>query len=157
MQSVRALSRRHPEGRSADAGRDNAMGESAQTQTEQPISEIRTVFTRSNFCRVIHSDGVWGGITPQRNIHMALFSERWALAPRTVIRFPESKDYPIDAPGVIEREIEADVILTFDAALFLRNWLDLRLAEVLAAIVPPVEDAPPAQEKTPARRRKKQA
>lgn len=97
--------------------------------------EMTTSFTRSNFCRVLHVDSVWGGITPQSNIHMALFNERWTLPSQTLVKpdeegTPVLKDYPIDPQVFVTREIEADVILSLSAAIFLRDWLTGKILEL---------------------------
>jgi hypothetical protein len=100
----------------------------------QPFQMI-TNFTRSNFCRVLHIDSVWGGITPQSNIHMALFNERWTMPSQTLVKPDEEgtsvlKDYAIDPPVLVTREIEADVILNLSAAIFLRDWLTGKINEL---------------------------
>lgn len=107
------------------------------TDPQEPNSEIQTRFTRSEFCRVIHVDGVWGGFTPQWNVHMALYSERWALPDGTTIRFDAEgvrEDAPVSAGPI--REIEADVILSQTAAIALRDWLITRLSSLQGAPQP---------------------
>lgn len=102
----------------------------------EPSSEIaRTRFTKSNFCRVIRVDGAWGSVTPQFNIHMALFSERWSLPAGTSIGpDPEAdgtlKDFPREVPLEIEREVEVNVILDERAAAFLRDWLTEKIVDL---------------------------
>ena len=95
--------------------------------------ELRTQIVRGNFARVIRVDGAWGGVTPQWNIHMALYSERWRLPTETVIRKDADgviRDYPLDPPGVVIREIEMDVILEEKAAIWLRDWLTTKIADL---------------------------
>ena len=95
---------------------------------------IETRFVRSNFQRVIHADGAWGTFTPQWNIHMALYSERWALPEGTSVIFEPSGiiEEPNRGSGLI-REIEADVILSEEAAVRLRTWLDERITQLRQA------------------------
>ena len=106
----------------------------------EPPQKVTTTFVRSNFSRVIRVDGVWGGITPHYDIHMSLYNERWSLAEGTEIRTDDDgiiRDYPIDVPGVITREVEVDIMLSEKAATFLRDWLTVKLSELAAQRPPP--------------------
>jgi len=99
----------------------------------QEVQELRTRFKRSKFCRVIHADGAWGSVTPQLNVHMALFSEHRALPDGTLIQMDEVggvKDTPTEDPAILIREIEADVILSEQAAIALRDWLTGRIDQL---------------------------
>lgn len=98
-------------------------------------ASIGIAFVRSNFSRVIHVDGAWGTYTPQWDIHLALYSERWSLPEQTTIVIaPDGSmsEEPVRGSGVT-REIEADVILTESAAVRLRDFLDERLKQLRQA------------------------
>ena len=113
---------------------------------QEPTKEVaRTRITESHFRRVIHVDGAWGAVTPQYNIHMALYSEKWGLPRGTTIGPNESgelKDFPRDVPMEIEREVEVNVIMDQRAAIFLRDWLSEKIDDLQSQIADPttVED-----------------
>ena len=108
--------------------------------TETP-PRLRFDLIKSNFFRVIHSDGAWGGITPQGKIHMAFYNERPAI--------PKQVTHEVTAEGnlgaeiaderiardAIVREVEVEVIMDLETAKRLREWLDdkiQRLGQALA-------------------------
>lgn len=103
---------------------------------EQAPLEIKTRLTRSNFCRTFKVDGAWGGVTPQLSIHIALYSERWSVPSETLVTIPRDassyKDVAVQSPEerVIIREIEADVFLSEDAAIAVRDWLNDRIGAI---------------------------
>ena len=101
----------------------------------EQVAELKTKFKRSKACRVIHADGAWGSVTPQLNVHMAIYSEHKAFPEGTTIRSnPDGtmQDTPTEDPGYLVREIEADIILSEAAATALRNWLSDRLDQIQA-------------------------
>ncbi|MEX1253185.1 MAG: hypothetical protein WEE64_02475 [Dehalococcoidia bacterium] len=77
-------------------------------------------------------DGAYGGITPQLNVYMALYSEH--------NKPPESTLFVLDVAAKIAREqepnpsnqwireIEVEAIMSLDVARSLRDWLNARLA-----------------------------
>lgn len=112
-------------------------------QAETKPIKVKCHFAKSRFYRVIHADGAWGGLTPQVNIQMALYSER-VKVPDLVTYAAESsglKELERDGKSVparsaereIERELEADVILSLEAALALRDWLDKKIDDATKA------------------------
>jgi len=44
-----------------------------------PPSSIKIHYHKANFFRVVHVDGVFGGITPSRNIFVSLYNQRTPL------------------------------------------------------------------------------
>lgn len=99
--------------------------------SDETPKEFKTQFTRSAFCRTLKVDGAWGGITPQGNIHCAVFTERWNLPSRTVLEFKEGEpiatETPVEHERALIREIEADLFLTLASATSLRTWLDAQI------------------------------
>jgi hypothetical protein len=85
---------------------------------------------------VIHVDGALGGITPRGFIHVAIFSERPAL--------PQTTEHEVSAEGQVSdpiaeegkagivREMDADLIMTKQAATELRDWLTERIEQLEA-------------------------
>ena len=83
---------------------------------------------------MIRADGAYGGITPQGVIHLGLYVER-TQDPGTTVYLLDTgektatEQLPARGPGWI-REVEADVLLTREAATAIRNWLDDRLKQM---------------------------
>jgi hypothetical protein len=107
-----------------------------QTTTEtdkesQKQHEVVINYLKSNFFRVIHADGAWGGISPRGDIHISFYNERSALP--DISRFTLSEEGQIAQPEFFKsnskviREIEADVIMDLGTAQALRNWLSERI------------------------------
>jgi len=102
-------------------------------------STVKFHLVKGNFFRVIHADGVIGGITPGREIFLSLFSERGAI--------PQLIEQAINADGSlgaeikrsgkegIVREIEIGVMLNAKTAKLIADWLS-KQAEILAASEP---------------------
>jgi len=94
---------------------------------------LKTHFIKSNFFRVVHADGAWGGITPQGNIQMELWSERQPIP--TLAVYPVADDGTIGDESVHQREIkegtvrevEVGVVLNLFTAKSLIKWLQERV------------------------------
>ena len=97
--------------------------------------EIEFQFEKSNLFRVIHVDGVFGGISPgSKLLHMAVYNERQPI-PKVVTH---KIDKGIIGQEILEkregrhglfREIEADLIISEETAIALRTWLDGKISE----------------------------
>lgn len=102
---------------------------------ETGTSEVR--YLRSNLARVIHVDGGFGGLTPQGTIHLALYAERTDDAELSEIDFDAAsrtarerlQARPLGPGGGWTREIEANLIMSREAARAIRDWLSRRLQE----------------------------
>ncbi len=102
-------------------------------------SKIRFHYIKSNLFRVVHADGVWGGITPTGGIQIAFFSERvpipqqveFQLSPdgRVGEEIPEGK---VAREGIV-REVEVDVVINLGTARLIRDWLDDKIVQLSAA------------------------
>ncbi|MCI0553464.1 MAG: hypothetical protein L0287_21155 [Anaerolineae bacterium] len=98
-------------------------------------SEIEFQFEKSNLFRVIHVDGVFGGISPgSKLLHMAVYNERQPI-PKVVTH---RLDKGTVGQEILEkregrhglfREIEADLIISEETAVALRTWLDGKINE----------------------------
>jgi hypothetical protein len=98
-------------------------------QSDAP-GEVSFHFIKSNFFRVIHVDGIWGGLTPDGNLHISLYSERPAIPSRMVFRLSnegelddEIQEKRVSKDGIV-REVESSLILDMATTVALRNWLD---------------------------------
>jgi hypothetical protein len=107
-------------------------------------------YVKSNQFRVVHADGVWGGVTNQANVQVAFFSERQAIPRRIVHRVetdstlgPEIEEDRVTRGGFV-REVEVDVVMNIGTAIALRDWLNdkIRFAHDVLG-VPEPEDGKP--------------
>jgi len=110
------------------------MARKEESHEQAPSAEDRQLnahFIKSNLFRVVHADGAWGGITPQFNIQVALFSERHPIPTEVSYKLEPSGPSELSrtARDGIVREIEADVIMSLDVARALRIWLDNKIRE----------------------------
>lgn len=93
-------------------------------------------YIKSNFFRVIHSDGAIGGITPEGNIHLAFFSDRPAI-PKMQIHKKNADgtlgemlpEHTIARPGII-REMDIDIVISPDAVQALIGWLNNQIQQL---------------------------
>ncbi|MEX2212918.1 MAG: hypothetical protein WD768_02245 [Phycisphaeraceae bacterium] len=99
--------------------------------------ELEFFYQKGNHFRVIHADGVHGGVVPTgKHIHMAFFNERNPIPQSQVFsvsagRLSETAIREHSKKGVV-REVECDVILTLPTAKALREWLDKIIAAAQA-------------------------
>jgi hypothetical protein len=94
----------------------------------QPPERVTFNYIKSNLFRVIHVDGISGGVTPSSDIYINLYSERFSI--------PKKLVYELDSEGsldeVIEerddlnsviREIDVSAVMSLDTAKALVQWL----------------------------------
>lgn len=101
-----------------------------EQKSEQPVTSVEVNYKQSYFSRVIHVDGAWGGVTPQGQIHMALYSEHQPVPEQTMFMVASGQEkvkLSVERPQLV-REIETEAIMTPAVALAIRNWIDGRLA-----------------------------
>jgi hypothetical protein len=103
-----------------------------------PKDTIKFHYLKSNFFRVIHADGAWGGVTPRGTIHMDFYSERSPIPQEMVFRLAgnpgdaeralgeEIKEKRVSKADYI-RELEVGVTLDLPAAKALMGWLEQRI------------------------------
>lgn len=95
--------------------------------------EIHSI--KSTQFRVIHADGVFGGVSPKGYIHCGFFSERFpiprhssiAIAPTGAQAAPEQI---LEGKSGVVREYEANVIMDFNTAASFHSWLGGKLEEL---------------------------
>lgn len=101
--------------------------------TTSNATKIKFHYIKSNFFRVIHVDGVFGGVTPSADIFLALFSQRPPLPKMTVQavlpdgNLGEEIMTERDSKEGIVREAEIGVNLDLAAAKALHVWLGERI------------------------------
>ena len=108
----------------------------SQSPGEPAPIEFKTQFVKSNFYRVVHADGAFGGITPNGHIRMAIYSEARKF-PDTVTytvnpegRLSESSRSPDVPRGETTRDLEVDIVMTADVARSVRDWLDGKIKDL---------------------------
>lgn len=97
---------------------------------------------KSNYFRVIYSEGAWGGISPRGKIHIAFFNERNAIPQKTSIPVkqsgprglqPSGEEEVLEGRKGIVREVETEVVMDLQAAIDLHTWLGQKIAELKGA------------------------
>ncbi len=107
-------------------------------------------YLKSTLFRVIHTDGVVGGVTPSGDLHIALFSQRAAIPQRVVMRttsgggLGEEIEEDGFSRGGIVRELEVDAVLSLSTAKIVRDFLSKQIAQLEAMLEQPKpRQAPP--------------
>jgi hypothetical protein len=108
-----------------------------------PSPRVKFHYLKSSHFRVVHVDGVIGGLAPRGFLHLAVYSERPAL--------PRLLEYQVEADGLLSaapvaqegregvvREMEVDLVMDLTAAIALHHWLGNQLESILKA---PAEQA----------------
>lgn len=112
-------------------------GKMAKKKTAKKKERLPFHYIKANQFRVIHADGVHGGITPRGYIQMALFSDRHPI-PQIVVHEidQDGKVSPkelaserVSKPGIV-REVETEVIMDLDAAKVISKWLANKISMV---------------------------
>ncbi len=118
---------------------NGSVGSTCMNESETPQqARVKYIFSKSSLFRVVHADGVWGGVTPTGAIRMGFFNEGGPLPEETVHPVkaaatgveigPEIPELRIGKKG-ISRELEVDAVLTLEAAELVHEWLGKRIAQ----------------------------
>lgn len=96
---------------------------------EAQTRKIKFDYIKSNYFRVLHVDGVSGGITPNFDIHIAFWNERPPIPNH--VEYEEASDggvvQRIDAREALIREVEVSMILNVETANIIIDWLQEQL------------------------------
>lgn len=148
------------------------MATEPKTETPQPSpatqgpvtheGRISFSFEKGNFFRVVHADGVFGGLTPRGDFHMAFFSERQPI-PKQVTHVltsdtgggnakvgDEIRELRIARAGIF-RELEVDVVMNRTTASSLLEWLAKQLRTAPHAGPQQIPDSAQKEENEPYR------
>ena len=86
-------------------------------------------YIKSNFFRVIHADGMHGGVSHNGSIHMALFNERPAIPQQVVHKVTkdgslgsEIREERVTRDAIV-REVAVEVLMSLRTAKSLHKWL----------------------------------
>ncbi len=98
-----------------------------------PAQTVTFDYIKSNSFHSILADGVIGGVTPHKHIHMAFFNERTAI-PRRILHELKKDGSLGDISGMetrnsIIREMNVDVFMTLAVAKSIHEWLGKKIKE----------------------------
>jgi hypothetical protein len=93
-------------------------------------------YIKSNYFRVIHVDGIFGGNSPRvGKIQMAIWNERWPIPRQAVYKIEQDGKIGAEIPeerlarNAIVREVEAQLLMDIGTAKAMRDWLGNKIAE----------------------------
>jgi hypothetical protein len=95
-------------------------------RSEIPEGEIPVFITKSNFYRVVHADGIYGGGTPTPgNIMMTFYSHRVPF-PKGAVNDARGNEIVSkrDAKFGIEQEYEVSLVVSLETARVMLTWLN---------------------------------
>jgi hypothetical protein len=98
-------------------------------------AKVKFDFKESQQFRIVHVDGAFGGPTPGGSLYLSLFNERHAMPDRVVHAIEgfqvgaEIVDERV-ASDAITRTNEVGVIMSFDSAKVLRDWLTRQIDDM---------------------------
>lgn len=86
-------------------------------------------FIKSNYFRVVHADGVWGGVTPSGDgLSLTFYSERSPIPTRVTNEIAAdgriAKEVGRQVRDAIVREMEVTVIMDASAAHSFKSWVE---------------------------------
>jgi hypothetical protein len=108
-------------------------------KTSKAPKEIDINYIKSGGYRTFHVDGVFGGLTPNGKIHVALFVQRQVI-PEIIKQeiMPEGalgqEVSRVSKKGIV-REIESGLIMDVEIAKIFRDWLDDKIKEFEKALL----------------------
>lgn len=122
------------------------------TDDTKTPKELRFDYIKSNHFRVVHADGVFGGVTNKGLIWATFWSERGAIPTQSVYKVtPEGKlDEDLTKRVVrdaIIREAEVSLMLDLGLARSLRGWLDEKITAIEAVHEKRSSPAPATEER----------
>ena len=123
------------------------------TDDTKTPKELRFDYIKSNHFRVVHADGVFGGVTNKGSVWATFWSERGAIPTQSVYKVtPEGKLGEEDLTkrvvrDAIIREAEVSLMLDLGLAKSLRGWLDDKITAIEAAVEKRSSPAPAAEER----------
>ena len=101
----------------------------SDTSSGNTPTELKVRYIKSNFFRVVHSDGAFGGFTPQGNIFVGIYNERAPIPDVTyqaieggIVR-KDIVEHRQDGKTEIIRELEVGLTMDINVAKSLLDWL----------------------------------
>lgn len=115
--------------------RGRSMVQEKKAAEEEGKSTVNFDYIKSPQHRVVHADGVWGGVTPRGLISMSFWNTRGPIPRRIVQEVGPGgelgKEVSRESRDAIVREVDVGVILDLEVARSLAKWLEdkIELAE----------------------------
>ena len=111
---------------------DNVRAKEGEAVESTP-DRIRFDYIKSNFFRVVHADGVIGGVTPHFDIHMDVWSGRLAI-PKTVVHelkpggeMGSEIREEREVRDAVVREVEVGIVFNIGLAKAMVRWLQEKI------------------------------
>jgi hypothetical protein len=101
------------------------------------VESFEAHYEKSNFFRVVHADGVFGGSTPRGLISLAFYSERSPLPRRTetpLVAGIPGQETVVDVKTGVLRELEVNVIMDITVAAAFHRWLGAIISNTQAQL-----------------------
>jgi hypothetical protein len=110
-----------------------AEDEKEQQRDARKIPDkIELHYLKSTHYRVVHADGVYGGVTPRGLIHVNFFSERHPIPQKVTHRVtPDSKlgdEIEREGRSGLIREVEVGAVIDVEVAKSFVQWLQEKIA-----------------------------
>ena len=105
--------------------------------SEQGQVEVNFKYFKGNFYRIIHANGVIGGVSRCGEIHMSFYSERPGFpdsAKLVISQMGSALPERIEGGDKYIREIEVDAVVDLNTAKQVRTWLDIQIETMEASI-----------------------
>jgi len=84
--------------------------------------------------RDLYINGLFGGVTPRKEIYAHLYSERHPIPKKVVHYIDETgllgSEVSAEKGGDVVRFIQSSIVMDLDTAISFRNWLDERIKYV---------------------------
>ena len=93
---------------------------------EKPPDTVSFDYIKSNHFRVVHADGIWGGVTPRLEILLGIWSERPPIPTRITHEVNNElvgAEINRELRDAIIREMEVAAVMTVSTAKALQKWL----------------------------------
>lgn len=90
---------------------------------------VKFDYLKSSSFRVLHADGIFGGITPQGLLQVAFFSERFPIPTQMAYEVTPEGKLGKEIPelrvsrGALVRELDVSVLMNGEIAKALHTWL----------------------------------
>lgn len=113
-----------------------------QQSEKEPPPTAKFEYVKGSLFRVVHSDGAFGGLTPNGNLHISIYSERFAIPQFITQRVVDGRvgeETSREGKDWIIRELEVDIVMSLATANSLLAWLEDKIA-LLENPSAPIED-----------------
>ena len=104
---------------------------------QQTSISVEAHYIKSNYFRVIHVDGVYGGINGYGLLNCSFYSERGALPRKTLVSGTLGsplQETVLETKAGIVREIESEIVMSLTAAIGFHHWLGRQIEDARTAM-----------------------